>query len=287
MLEQVADGLREQDAVVFRGYIPAPPLDRFVELFWYYEGRSPKVGRELILPNGACQFVIRLTEPFLQVWDRDDRGFCTQGGSILNGAHSQPFIIDTGDQDALFGVQFRVGGAFPFLGVPAVELKNQHVGLAELWGRGADELRTRLIEAESVDAKFAVAERWLLAVASAPLVRHRSVRFGMARLSDIQMAGNVAGVAAEAGLSKRRFIELFRTQVGLTPKLFARVRRFQAAIDAIAEAAPRVDWPEIALHCGYFDQAHFIRDFKQFCGLTPGRYMRQRGDQRNHVRFGD
>ena len=84
------------------------------------------------------------------------------------------------------------------------------------------------------------------------------------------------------GLSPRRFIEVFSQQVGLTPKRFCRVQRFQHVLRSIY-TRDSVDWADLALTCGYFDQAHFIHDFRAFSGLSPTAYADQRGRHPNHV----
>jgi len=95
----------------------------------------------------------------------------------------------------------------------------------------------------------------------------------------------VEDVTAQIGLSSRRFIEIFRNQVGLTPKLYCRIRRFQRVLAAIDDASD-VDWTGVALKCGYFDQAHFIHDFRAFSGVSPTMYLRHR-THRNHVAVHD
>ena len=87
-----------------------------------------------------------------------------------------------------------------------------------------------------------------------------------------------------AGLSGRRLARLFALEVGLTPKLYARVLRFRRVLQLTHVDRP-VDWSDIAHRCGYFDQAHFIRDFKEFSGLTPGDYLARRTPYNNHVRM--
>jgi len=77
-------------------------------------------------------------------------------------------------------------------------------------------------------------------------------------------------------LSARRFIELFRRYVGVTPKLYCRIRRFQRALGEL-HRIKQMDWSAVALECGYYDQSHFIRDFRQFSGLTPSAYRDMRG----------
>jgi len=81
----------------------------------------------------------------------------------------------------------------------------------------------------------------------------------------------------DTGLSHTRFIQLFRENVGLTPKLFYRVRRFRTLPDRIGKGMP-VNWAELAVDCGYFDQAHLIRDFRAFAGITPLEYSRAMPD---------
>ncbi len=100
-------------------------------------------------------------------------------------------------------------------------------------------------------------------------------------------ARTVAEVTDQLGLSPRRFIQVFAEQVGLTPKLFCRVRRFHEVMRRVHlpgnDEGSRIDWTEVALSCGYFDQAHFIRDFRAFSGLNPSAWLAQRGEHLNHV----
>ena len=93
-------------------------------------------------------------------------------------------------------------------------------------------------------------------------------------------------VTRQTGLSHRRFIEVFRDQVGLTPKVYWRLQRFRQVLQRV-HRAPRVEWADLALECGYYDQAHFIRDFRAFSGLSPSAYLAQRGEHLNHVPLSD
>jgi len=85
-------------------------------------------------------------------------------------------------------------------------------------------------------------------------------------------ASRITQIANKTGFSSRRFIELFRQHVGMTPKLFCRVRRFQAVLRRITSGRP-VNWTNTALDCSYFDQAHFIHDFRAFSGINPSKYL--------------
>ena len=89
-------------------------------------------------------------------------------------------------------------------------------------------------------------------------------------------------MTSEVGLSPKRFIQLFRDEVGLPPKLFGRVRRFQSVVNRVF-GRTAVDWVDEALQSGYYDQSHFAHDFREFTGLTPGAYLARPGEFVNHV----
>jgi transcriptional regulator GlxA family with amidase domain len=124
-------------------------------------------------------------------------------------------------------------------------------------------------------------ETALLRQLAKPLAWHPAVAYALREFRGADRSP-VAAVREQTGLSERRFIELFRQQVGLAPKLYCRVRRFQSAIRRIP-IGRAVDWADVALACGYFDQAHLIHDFRAISGLSPGEYADLRTEHLNHV----
>jgi AraC-like DNA-binding protein len=263
-------------------YRPQPPLADFVDQLWLSCGAPPPHQMERLLPDSTMELVINLHQDRINLYDPDDYRLCgTAPGSIVSGPRSRYFVIDTRDQVATLGVHFRSGGAFPFFRLPASELADQSVALDALWGRTAAELRERLLASPTPEMKFRTLEACLLEQLSRPLERHPAVGFGMQQLR-ISGQQSVAQVVDKAGLSQRRFIQLFDEQVGLAPKLFSRVSRFQQVVRTV-HGAPEVDWVSVALDCGYYDQAHFIHDFQAFAGMTPTAYLQQRTQHLNHV----
>jgi AraC-like DNA-binding protein len=252
-------------------YIPRPPLSDFVEMFWLYEGYSQPHARERLLPTGTIELVIDL---------REDAGSTEH--AVVCGAHSEFFVLDTSRQAAVLGVHFRPGGAFPFLNLPAGELHNQHVTLDTLWGRKAGQLRERVLEARTPAARFRILEESLLALANGCLERHPAVGFALKQFQVVPGGRSIADVTDEIGLSPRRFSQVFEEEVGLTPKLYCRVRRFQQVLRVIHQGQP-FEWANLALACGYYDQAHFIHDFRAFSGISPTAYLRDKTEHLNHV----
>jgi AraC-like DNA-binding protein len=267
----------------FHQHIPAPPLSEFVELLWLYEGYHQPHEKERLLPDGSMELVINLNEDLTRVYDPHDTGkFRTLRGPVVVGAHSEFFVIDTAEQHSVAGVHFKPGGAFPFLGLPASELHNTMVSLEDLWGRLADQLRERLLESSSPRARFRLLEQALLAQAAERLERHPAVVFALQEFHGLPHTRTIADVTGQIGLSAKRFIQVFSGEVGLTPKLFCRVRRFQRVLRRIGMGRP-VEWAAVAVDCGYFDQAHFIHDFRAFSGINPSTYIAHCTEHLNHV----
>ena len=264
-------------------HIPAAPLSEFVELLWLYEGYQQPHKKERLLPDGSMELVINLNEDLTRVYDpHATENFQTLSGSVVVGAHSEFFVIDTAEQYSVAGVHFKPGGAFPFFDPPASELHNALVSLDDLWGGLAGQLRERLLEAGTPQAKFRVLEQALLAQAGWRLERHPVVAFALHEFHGLPHTRTIGDVTGQIGLSAKRFIQLFSGEVGLTPKLFCRVRRFQRVLRLIGTGRP-VEWAAVAVDCGYFDQAHFIRDFRAFSGINPSTYIAQRTEHLNHV----
>jgi AraC-like DNA-binding protein len=270
--------------MIFRTHAPSPPLSPFVNVIWFCESDAPAHSRERVLPDGSMQLVINLREDRTRVYDRTRPDRCrTLPGFVVSGARSECAEIDTAEQACLIGVHFKPGGAVPFLGLPASELRNAHVSMDALWGSASIDLRDRLVEAETPEARIRILEQALLARAGGFPRAHPAVDHALREFLRMPGMRTMAVVAQGSGLSPRRFIQLFDERVGLTPKLFCRVRRFQEALGRVARGG-RVEWADLAADCGYYDQAHFIHDFTAFSGMSPSAYLGRRTGHPSHVR---
>lgn len=269
--------------MVYRTYIPAPPLGHFVELLWYYEGVERPHAKERILPDGSMGLVVNLHQDEIRIYDpcHTERFEKLRGASIA-GAHSEFSVIDTAEQKHVMGAHFKPGGGFAFFNLPASELGNLHIALEDIWGQAAADLRNQLLEAPTVEDKFRVLESCLLQRMVKPAERHPAVTFALHHLHAGPHTRTISDLTGHIGLSPTRFIHVFREEVGLSPKLFCRVRRFQKVLHLIGRER-EIDWAVVALSCGYFDQSHFNHDFRAFSGINPSTYLARRTEHRNHV----
>ncbi|HEV2615170.1 MAG TPA: AraC family transcriptional regulator [Candidatus Acidoferrales bacterium] len=274
--------------MLFHSCRPIPALSDFVENLWLYKGfASPRL-KERIFPSGTFELVINLRDDELRIYQAAHPGECRRfSGAIVSGPYNEFFMTDTADEACVMGIHFKPGGAFPFLGLHADELAGTHMDLETIWGSGANEIRERLAATESPKRRFRLLEKALLSRLLRPLEHHPAVSFALEGFRLENARAVVRKLARNVGLSDRRFIDVFRSEVGLKPKIFNRVQRFQRVL-ARAHQSPAPDWAQVAQDHGYFDQSHLIRDFLAFSGFSPTGYLRRLNDLRKqglHVKF--
>jgi AraC-like DNA-binding protein len=274
--------------MLFRAYRPVPPLSDFIEHFWLYEGYSCAYVHERIFPTGAFELVFNLRNDELRIYEDSESHLCSRySGALVSGPYNGFFVTNRVKGASVMGVHFRPGGAFPFLGLSAQEMANMHIDLATIWGRKAEEVRERLALAPSSEHRFRLLGNVLLLRLCRRLEHHPAVSLALNGLRSENSRAVVRKLAREAGVSDRRFIDVFRSEVGLNPKLFHRIQRFQRVLVQVHRLL-EPEWEQLALEEGYFDQSHLIRDFLAFSGFSPADYLRRFKELRQkglHVKY--
>lgn len=261
---------------------PLAALASHVERLWYCDGHPGTKGTDRALPDGRFQLAFSLAEgPIAALADPMGDG----GGiapSLLIGIRSRFGIVDTAKLRSAMGVVFRPGGMRAFLSMPADEFHDRNVSLDLIWGSMARTLRDRLRSVNNPAKKFHILETALLSRIDERVQLDSAVRFALQEFGRRPEIPMVWEMAQEAGLSRRRFAQLFREQIGLTPKLYCRVQRFQKALKQIASGGS-VEWAQLALAAGYCDQAHLANEFRDFSGLSPSAYLAGRHGSANRA----
>ena len=259
-------------------YRPVSALADHTEIIGHWHA---DVGyRSRALPRGAITLIIDVgRRQQLDFFAADGRTRIKVPPAFLTGSHTASYVSEMAADEPAMAVHFRPGGAFPFLGIPLSDLENAHVGLDQIWGRAGIELHERLIDTPTMAARFSILENFLLSRPWSSARRHPCVAAVLAAIED-NPSIRMADIRDLVGMSTKRLIALFRAEVGLSPKAYARIRRFQAALRLLGTGTAGA---RVAAEVGYFDQAHFVREFRSFTGMTPTHYAEQRILLPSHV----
>lgn len=258
------------------------PLDLFVKCLWFSPGEHRDWQQERILPTGSVDLIFKLQDDHpIRIFDPADNSPRSVSGATVSGTYSQPFGLDTSRSSPTIGVHFHPGGAAPFLGVPVKALLNQHLSLEEFWGTQSLRVREQLLQATSTAERFGILEQALLDRLTEPAPNYQAMLHA-AGLFRASRSTSVKAVSEALGFSSQRFIRQFQNAVGLTPKLYCRIQRFQSILDQIV-SGNQLPWVNVALKHGYYDQSHLIQDFREFTGVTPLEYRPVAPDRKNHM----
>jgi len=230
------------------------------------------------MPNCQAHLMVNLAEDEFRTYHATRTGnMHRHAGAVLAGPHARSTVIDTRVQRWLAAVEFWVGGAGRFFSMPMTEVCNEIVPLADVWGCNGRSLRERLLEAPTPVAKFRVLEEVLL--------EHLAPEFDPAiqyAIAALRGGVPVSKVASRLGLLRRTLVRRFSSEVGITPKRFARVHRLQRVLRAVRRSSTP-DWCALAVEHGFTDQAHLIHDFRDLTDITPSAYKPHSPRRTNHV----
>jgi AraC-like DNA-binding protein len=256
-----------------------PHLAGVVERIWYFDGALAHQ-RERTFPNGMLELIVHLGARYRLVNAADPGRADGPAGELcpvtsLGGIQSGPTVVEAPlvPRSTVLGVRFHPAGAYALIDRPLCEVSGLTVDLHDLMGAAAHELEDRCQDAPSGDGEACVraAARWV----SERIARSRRVDPAVAWAAEqIDYSGGAISVTRlreQTGLSKMRFVTAFREQIGVAPKLYARIVRFRRVLAMIHEKTAPLS--AFALAAGYYDQAHMTGEFRALSGLTPGEFL--------------
>jgi AraC-like DNA-binding protein len=272
--------------------VPAPALRPFIAWYSGYRQVGVPPGRHRGLPSPYLTVIFTLDDPLVLAWHPDPRQPPGSYRTLVGGLHTAPALVTHQGRQSGIQVHLSPLGARSLLGMPAGELASLDVDGPAVLGALADQITERLREAPDWPARFAVLDRML-----SP--RLGASGDGAGGLRGVRAAGGAGGVsaevghawrrllaadgrcgisalAAETGWSERHLRSRFREETGLTPKAAARVIRFDRARRLLQVQATTGEQPSLArlaADCGYYDQAHLAREFRELAGCPPSAWL--------------
>ena len=272
--------------MIFETYIPSFPLNQFIESFVYYKDYNPDHTVDRFLPDGNIYVVIDLTDYPKFIYDNHTLKEIQSCRNVwFSGIRNKFITIPSGRDSEMFIINFHKGKAYPFVEMPMNELTDYVVDGELVMSDKILDMREVLLQLNPVMQKFLYAEKYLLTIFCGKLNINPFIDYSVKTILQQPHQLSINYLSDKVGFSQKHFIKIFKEHVGVAPKAFLKIIRFQKAIHDI-EATRIANWTSIAYDCGYYDQAHFINDFKDFSGFTPQQFLSTKSEFTNYVTVG-
>lgn len=227
------------------------------------------------VPAGIVPLILDFHGAYRVATDHEMSGWTSHHVGFAAGLHESYALTESIGRAGGMQLNFTPVGAYLFFGRPMSDLTNRVVSVDDLLGAWATELVDRLRDALDWETRFDLLEEAIVRRLAAARAAAPSVVWAWRQLARTAGRIEVGRLADEIGCSRKHLIAQFRDQIGVPPKTVARILRFSRAVKLFATRR-ELTGADVALACGYFDQAHFNKDFREFAGLTPTEYLRHR-----------
>jgi AraC-like DNA-binding protein len=253
---------------------PHPDLAPFVGTLYYVNvaisGTAPE-RRCILLPDASVDFVINLGGPFSL--ERGGESMAVSSLASLHGPHPDSVQVRRQGALCLLGARLKHGVAAGFLNVPLKEICGRFLSAESFWPQVKTDLVDPVLAGASLRAKIQAMEKGLLRFFSKARKVDATLRKAVKLVAQHQGDVEVTELARQLKISRQTVKHKFDNAVGLSPKQFGKLRRFQNVLRSLT-VSESVHWSELASRCGYYDQAHLIREFNAFTGFSPEKFLK-------------
>ncbi len=267
--------------MIYLPMTPPPPLGELVEVMFYLRDYEPEHAVERLVPDGSINLIIELDGQLRSVFDNESMQVLRQyRGAWVSGAHRAYISISALKGSELLAVRFKAGGAYPLFKRALDSLCDKVVDADLIFGAAIDELRDELLGLPDGPTKLQRLASWLDAAADYTMMADPRILKAVEEIIADPTQVTLKRIIEASGVSQKHFIHLFKRYIGMAPKHYQRILRFARVIPLI-HAQEEINWAQLGQDCGYFDQAHFIKDFREFSGFNPQKFFKQGHDRQN------
>ena len=221
--------------MIYRIHKPGLPLSQFIDFFFYYEGFHAEHSMEKLLPDGSIDLLIDLTETPKKLYNNEEAtSYTIFKKSWISGMKTNYILIDASVSN-MVGVHFKPGGCYPFVDFPIVELNDLTIDLGSVWGREANSIREAILHEPDIDKRFDILEKYFLQKGKNKMENHALVHYSVGQLVQSPQMWSIKNLSHKTGITQKHLITLFKKYVGLSPKMFSRIYKFQKVIHLIGQ----------------------------------------------------
>jgi AraC-like DNA-binding protein len=251
----------------YKVYTPSPELQSFVKCFWTLEEeRQEQPVKQRIVPDGCMEMIFHYGDPYKQYFE--DGSSIIQPGSFVFGQITKFIEIAPTGVSGIVSARFLPEGLMPFLPIPVVSLENRAVSIVDLFGEKGKTLEDEVTEARDNGHRIKLIEAFLLSLPVNPQIVDEIARSCVEEIFESGGQLGVIALADKTHISRRNIERRFTQAIGMSPKQLSRIVRLQATLKMLQQKQ-FTTLTSLAYENGYYDQAHFIKDFKEFTGISP------------------
>ncbi len=259
---------------------PHPCLDKIIDYYWIEKNGK---GTIKVLPDGTSSIIFNLGNKINIYGINGD--YKDISNNVVIGTQRKYYVIDEMNDTHLVGVKFKQGGAYHFLKLPMLKFSNKIINLEDVLNGESEKLRGLIRDAGDAKEVKKVLDYYLLIKTDMISGASDIVDFAIKQVKADGSPSLIKDLCETAKISNKHLISLFKQNVGLSPKLIQRLNKFIKVIHTI-QTRKQVIWPQVAIECNYYDQAHLINDFKSFSGVSPKIYSNNEYTSGIRVRVG-
>lgn len=258
--------------MTFETYNINHPLNKYIESIFYYKDYVPEHSIERVVPTGNIFILIELDGFERNTFDNELKPIGHFKKTWVSGMQQKHLNISAHQHSEMLVIQFRPAGAFPFFKTPVHEL-NYAVRQAEnYFGQKILDIRSDIFDKQTITDKFKIVEEWLLEIFDESKIPPQEIIDVVTNLQR-QPFSRHNELLKDYPKTAKTLINQFRKYCGLTPKVLHRIFRFNTLLANINQKK-EIIWTDIAYETGYADQSHFIKEFQEFCGINPAKYIK-------------
>jgi AraC-like DNA-binding protein len=258
--------------MIYNTYTPSKPLEKYIKYYWTLENAraaNPQ-GPERIFPDGCVELMFHYGDVFRKYLGAKE--VYTQSRSFIHGQLKNFIEVEPTGKIGTFSIRFTPAGLHHFLPINIDDITEHDVSVADLWGRPGAILEEQIMEAPDAAKRIRIVENFLLKRLTVAQNSQDIISHCVCAISTSRGLVSIDKLSKDINIGKRHLERKFLNAVGLSPKLFTRIIRFQYALNVI-DKMPQGTLTGVAYDMGFYDQSHFIKDFREFTGLNPKQYF--------------
>lgn len=248
------------------------PLDKYIESIFYYKDYVSEHSVERVVPTGNIFLLIELDGFERSIFNNDLQPMEHFNNTWVSGMQRKFINISVHQHSEMLVVQFNSAGAYPFFGIPINQLNDTVKQSETYFGESVTNLRNKITQKNEITEKFFAVEQWLSQIFDKKKTPPQEIVDVVEKLKTHPFSKH-NDLLTDYSKTKKTLINQFKKYCGLTPKVLHRIFRFNTLLANLNQKEDLV-WTDIVYETGYADQAHFIKEFQEFCGFNPSKFIK-------------